>query len=144
MDDTHKYVFLLQVEELALDTSFSSLEMSRMIALCFEHRPVRREVTAPVMSCLFSCPPPEWGGGGCRGTLFSSGLGDCILLNMLNIKERIVFLPWSGWVRFVITSHHSVLKTRVIVWRLLGAQKVAKTEFVVCFFFLFAFEGHGG
>lgn len=102
---------------------------------------MRWEVTAPVTSCLFSCLPPGWGGEvGAGGTLFSPGWEDCILLNVLNIKERVGFLPWSRWVRFVIISRHSVLRKHVIVWLLLGAWKAVKTEFVMvvfrCFFSL--------
>lgn len=69
-----------------------------------------------------------------EGTWFSSGLGDCILLGILNIKERVGFLPWSRWVRFVIISHHSILRMQVIVWLLLGAWKAVKTEFVMVVF----------
>lgn len=88
MDDTHKYVFLLRVEEPAPDTSFSSLEMSRKIALCFEHRPVRREVTAPVTSCLFSCPPPGWGGGGCRGHFVFIRSGGLYFTQYIEYKRK--------------------------------------------------------
>lgn len=92
------------------------------------------------LSVLLSSPGLG-GEVGAGGTLFSPGWEDCILLNVLNIKERVGFLPWSRWVRFVIISHHSVLRKHVIVWLLLGAWKAVKTEFVMvvfrCFFLCF-------
>lgn len=63
MDDMHKYVFLLRVEEPALDTS-SSLEMSRTMALLSALSCVAGGDSA---CCLLSCPSPGWREGGCRG-----------------------------------------------------------------------------
>lgn len=100
-------------EQRILDTSFSALEMLKMIALCLEHRPVRWEVTAPVMSCLFSCPSP--GAGGCRGHFVFTGSGGLYFTQYIEYKGKgwLPSLVWGG-VRFVITSHHSVLRTCVM------------------------------
>lgn len=55
--DPYKNVFLLRVEEPALDTSLASLEVSKTIALCFEHCLVRREVLSPHERCCHLVVP---------------------------------------------------------------------------------------
>lgn len=133
------YAFLLQVEKPALDTSFSSLEVSRTIALCFEHCPVRWEATEPVTSCLFSCPPPGCGGGGCRGHFVFIGSGGLYSTEYIEYKResQLPSLIWVGKVCYNITPLHFE-NTCDAVWLLLGAQKTVKTEFH-CSFFLFSF-----
>lgn len=71
MDDTHKHV--PAASRGACPGHIYFQEMSRMIALCFEHSPMWWEVRLSVTSCLFSCPPLGWGGGevGAGSTLFS-------------------------------------------------------------------------
>lgn len=108
-----------------------------MIALCLEHHPVRWEVTAPVMSCLFSCPSP--GAGGCRGHFVFTGSGGLYFTQYIEYKGEgwLPSLVWGGKVCYNITplSFENVCDA---VWLLLGAQKAVKTEFH-CGFFFFAF-----